>query len=682
MHKSISFVFFLIIPFCLFAQDIELESFASGFALPVDIVSDGSDRLYIVEKAGVIKIVEADGTVRSEPFLDITDRVNSGGSELGLLGLDFHPDYQNNGQFYVNYTNRADFTVIARFLRDPQDPLKGMPDSEDRMLQFGQPFNNHNGGDLDFGPDGYLYVAVGDGGSANDPNNNSQSINTYLGTLLRLDVDGQQGYEVPSDNPFVGQTGLDEIWSYGLRNPWRISFDRMTGDLWIGDVGQNQYEEIDFQPADSKGGENWGWKCFEGDREYITRDCNMSQEFSFPIHVYDNNRFGDGCSVTGGYVYRGAEFPDLFGKYIYCDYCSGRFWALEVTADDTINTQIGQFSNNEFGAFGEDVNGEMYVAALREGTIYKIKVPCALEVEVFSEDQACLGVNDGWAQVVLSDTTFDGKILWSNGDTTERITDLAPGKYSVQVTGGGCNLIDSITVNATQLTESCLLDTTSVAFCPGDTVELNACPSPEDYTYEWYKDGAVVPGQDGASLRISEAGAYAVAFKGECDLGISDAVDFMRKAAPPKPVITRKGDTLRADIIADSYEWFYLEDFYMQTNEPFVEFVGTGDYKVRGVLDGCKGPFSETISVPLSVFDGVYDDLLEVYPNPVEDELFVENRSNEALEIQMLDASGKVILIGTATIGKNRIKTASLSQGVYHLLVKGDLGASAIRIVK
>ncbi|NNC83621.1 MAG: hypothetical protein HKN79_08585 [Flavobacteriales bacterium] len=354
--------------------DINLIPFAGGFDKPVDIVHAGDERLFVVEKGGTIQILRPDGTVDPTPFLDITSIVISGGSnsERGLLGLAFHPAYDTNGYLYLNYIGLDSDTRIARM------QVSSDPDSVDtaslvELMEIDQPFNNHNGGCLRFGPDGYLYIGMGDGGSSEDPLDYGQDMSSLLGKMLRIRVDGNFPYEVPSDNPFVGTSSdtLPEIWASGLRNPWRFSFDRSNGDLYLGDVGQYTWEEIDHQPAGSQGGENYGWRCYEGNHAGYGVDCPPMSAFVPPIAEYSHD---DGhCSVTGGYVYRGSAYPELFGKYFYVDYCSGQFWSLEQDGGDNwvgfeVTTTLG------FGwtCIGEDYLGELYAANQVGSMIYRI----------------------------------------------------------------------------------------------------------------------------------------------------------------------------------------------------------------------------------------------------------------------------------------------------------------------
>jgi len=369
------------------AQIIDLIPHAFGFNQPVDIASAGDDRLFIIEREGRIRIIERDGTILPDPFLDITDDVRSSTQEQGLLSMAFHPDYANNGYFYLNYTNPNGDTYIARYSVSAGNPDLANPDSRFIIYTVSQPYSNNNGGDLNFGPDGYLYIALGDGGSGGDPGNRAQNLTLELGKILRIDIDTGVLYGIPPDNPYAqpGQMGLDEIWASGLRQPWRFSFDSETGDMWLADIGQDSWEEINFQPAASAGGENYGWRCYEGLQPANPSGCVIDvADFAYPIHVYANNENDSGCSVTGGYVYRGDAFESLQGLYIYADYCTGRFWSLEPAAGiDWLNKPLGQFFAYSFRSFGEDDRKELYVAG-SNGVIYRVVDPTALPIDLVS----------------------------------------------------------------------------------------------------------------------------------------------------------------------------------------------------------------------------------------------------------------------------------------------------------
>jgi glucose/arabinose dehydrogenase len=325
---------------------------------PVNLQADGSGRLFVIEKPGRIRIIENNQLLET-PFLDITDRVGSNGNEQGLLGLAFHPRYQENGRFFVNYTDTSGGdTVIARF-QVSSDPNVADPNSEVQLLGIDQPFPNHNGGVLAFGPDGYLYAGLGDGGSQGDPNGNAQNTSVLLGKILRIDVDSAEPYAIPSDNPFG-----NEVWAYGFRNPWRFSFDRTTGDLYIGDVGQNQWEEIDFLPAGSPGGANFGWDHREGAHDY---EGGGPEGMIDPVAEYSHPE--GGCSVTGSYVYRGS-MPEWQGIYLYGDYCTGMIWGL-IQVDGGWQTQLLFDVDATITSFGQDEQGEIYMIS-DNGGIFRL----------------------------------------------------------------------------------------------------------------------------------------------------------------------------------------------------------------------------------------------------------------------------------------------------------------------
>jgi uncharacterized protein (TIGR03437 family) len=358
----------LALGFSLYAQQIRTVPVASGISAPTDIqhAGDGSGRLFLVQQDGLIRILRG-GTVAADPFLDIRSKTRAQG-ERGLLGLAFPPGYAAKGRFYVNYTDLNGHTVIAQY-RVSSNPDRADASSEIVLLRIEQPYSNHNGGQLRFGPDGYLYIGMGDGGSAGDPQNHAQNMRSLLGKMLRVDVETEPGRVlIPADNPFRGDAqARPEIWASGLRNPWRFSFDRATGDLWIADVGQNLLEEIDWQPASSRGGENYGWNWMEGSRCFRA-GCDPAG-LTLPVFEYGRS---DGCSVTGGHVYRGRQSPGLRGLYIYGDYCSGRIWGLERTGNGWSNRLL-LASGFAITTFGEDEAGEVYAANANNGSIHRIE---------------------------------------------------------------------------------------------------------------------------------------------------------------------------------------------------------------------------------------------------------------------------------------------------------------------
>jgi glucose/arabinose dehydrogenase len=328
---------------------------ASSLERPVDLQPAGSGRLFVIEKPGRIRIIE-NGQLLVTPLIDIDDRVNDSSNEMGLLGLALHPDFAQNGFFYVNYTGDGGDTFISRFTAngDSADPV-----SERILMTVDQPFPNHNGGGLDFGPDGFLYIGLGDGGSRGDPFGNGQNLDVLLGKILRIDVNSSAPYTIPADNPFGS-----EIWAYGLRNPWRISFDPVTGDLYIGDVGQGEWEEISFIPGGSAGGQNFGWNHREGTHDY---EGGGPENMIDPIVEYSHD--GGSCSVTGGYVYRGP-MPEWNGIYLYGDYCSGYVWG-QIRNGDLWDSELLFRTGGRITSFGQDENGEIYLLT-DNGNVYQL----------------------------------------------------------------------------------------------------------------------------------------------------------------------------------------------------------------------------------------------------------------------------------------------------------------------
>ena len=353
---------------------IDLQALPFGFRQPLFLThaGDGSGRMFVVEKGGTIRIVKGD-QVLPNPFLDLSSKVRASGSEQGLLGLAFHPRYAENGRFFVGYTDNAGRNTVERY-RVSADPDRADPGSGVTLLAIDDPAQNHNGGMVAFGPDGMLWVGTGDGGASGDRYQNGQNRQALLGKMLRLDVDNGEPYAIPADNPYVGnQAYLPEIWALGMRNPWRYSFDRGTGDLWIGDVGQNAFEEVNRVPAGSPGGLNFGWPIMEGLHCYPAgAQCNQ-EPYQHPVAEYGR---GGGCSVTGGYVYRGASHPTLQGIYFFGDFCTGKIWSLDPQESGVwrMTEQLQQAI--QISSFGEDEAGEVYVTTFTGDTnahrIYRV----------------------------------------------------------------------------------------------------------------------------------------------------------------------------------------------------------------------------------------------------------------------------------------------------------------------
>lgn len=361
------------------SSTVKLTVVTSAVSQPVLVTSprDGTNRLFIVEKTGKVRIVKA-GSLLAAPFLDLSANVTKGG-EQGLLGLAFHPGYKTNRKFYVSYTNLSGDSVVREYRASSTNPNRVATGSGRTIIRIDQPYANHNGGMIAFGRDGYLYIGMGDGGSAGDPGNRAQNVNSLLGKMLRINVNGStatRNYLIPSSNPYVGRTGRDEIWQRGLRNPWRFSFDRANGNLWIGDVGQNRYEEIDRAIRTTTGpgrGINWGWRVMEGFHCFKPATGCSTTGKTRPLLEYSHAANGR-CSVTGGYVYRGTKIPALAGWYVYGDYCSGEVWAVSSTASSrpTPVRLLGTGSGRLIAGFGQDDADELYLADLG-GTVYRIE---------------------------------------------------------------------------------------------------------------------------------------------------------------------------------------------------------------------------------------------------------------------------------------------------------------------
>jgi glucose/arabinose dehydrogenase len=459
MKKFTTMLFLIFSVSVATSQFIELDLVQNGFNNPVNLQNAGDERLFVVEQGGRIKIMQPNGDVNADLFLDISSQISSGG-ERGLLGLAFHPDYSNNGFFYVYYTKPNGDSQISRFSVDSNNPDLADPGSELPLLDFEQPFSNHNGGCLAFGPDGFLYISSGDGGSGGDPGNRAQNTTLLLGKLLRIDVDipsGGNNYSIPSDNPFVGSTAnAQEIWAYGLRNPWKFSFDSANGDIWIGDVGQGEVEEID-KAALIDAGLNYGWRCYEGSEPFNTAGCPPVADLTFPIAEYSSASNTSNCSITGGNVYRGTEYPDFVGLYFFADVCSG----LIGTVDQNGNlTEHGTFGGS-WVSFGEDVNNELYIVSIT-GSISRVRQPVELGIEENIAETFEMFPNPASESVTLKlqnnkieaifITDVKGSIVLSNSNlntsrTELNVSDLNTGFYLVNVkTVTGHNIVKKLVI--------------------------------------------------------------------------------------------------------------------------------------------------------------------------------------------------------------------------------------------
>ncbi len=364
---------------------VKLVLFSGGYSFPLGIENCGDNRLFIVQKGGQIMIADSNGTRLTTPFLDIKGRVNSAGDETGLLGLAFDPNYKTNNLFYVNYIDKSGNTQISQF-KATANPNLADSNSEKKVLQIPQPYGNHVGGCIRFGPDGLLYIGMGDGDGAavGDPNNYAQNPSLLLGKMLRIKPKPNGTYAIPANNPFVDSANYrKEIWAIGLRNPWRFSFDSQTGALFIGDVGEAVYEEVDLQTKIAKGGQNFGWRCYEGNHDYNTAGCKPMSAYVAPVYEYTHSGspVAD-CAITGGFVYRGKKYADLVGKYFFTDFCSGVIRTLTFKGTTVKKAEVALNSGiyYELTSFGEDSKHELYVANSAGGIIYRIASASAVNV--------------------------------------------------------------------------------------------------------------------------------------------------------------------------------------------------------------------------------------------------------------------------------------------------------------
>lgn len=448
--KKLLFSIALFSSMVLSSQTVLLDDFASNLTAPVEITHAGDARLFVVQQNGAIKIVQPNGSVNATDFLNISTKILFGG-ERGLLGLAFHPQYATNGYFFVYYNQVSTGNIIvARYSRSAGNPDVADGATEKILLNIPKPFGNHNGGSMHFAPDGNLWISTGDGGSSGDPNNNSQNKNSLLGKLLRIDVNATGPYNIPAGNPFVGIDGADEVWSYGLRNAWKFNFDTTAGNVLIADVGQNQFEEINRNPI-TAAGLNYGWRCFEGNISYNATGCAPSTTMTFPVAVYD--RSNGKCSVTGGYVYRGSLYPAFAGKYFMADYCSQQIGILN--ADNSI-TWSAAFAGR-FSTFGEDINKELYVAAVNTGRIYKLRTT-SLGTENSNISQLSISPNPASAKAFVKGLKTKNNTIEINTADGRRLNEVAvaeDGSFDVSTLKAGVYFVnvksDNLKVFSTKL---------------------------------------------------------------------------------------------------------------------------------------------------------------------------------------------------------------------------------------
>jgi glucose/arabinose dehydrogenase len=683
LFTSLALIFYF--ASCAQAQpSIELVNFVSGFTRPVDIANCGDDRLFIVEQRGIIWIVDKNGNKLPNAFLNIDPSVGSSGNEQGLLGLAFHPNYAENGYFYVNYTMNNGDTRVSRFTVQAGNPNQADPASEMVLFEVDQPFSNHNGGCVKFGPDGYLYIGLGDGGSGGDPQNNGQKRMTMLGKMLRIDVDGGVPYAIPADNPFADDDfTMDEIWALGLRNPWRFSFDRNTGDLWIGDVGQDAWEEIDFQPASSTGGENYGWRCYEGNHVYNTNNCDPMNTMTFPVAEYVN---GASCSVTGGFVYRGCNFPELYGHYLYTDYCTGIIWSLTPNGSGGWNNQqLANLNDFQFVSFGENRNGELFLAGLGNGIIYRVTETTELfDYEISVTDVVCPTEPGGSISLNFSGSNDPVQVEWSTGATGAQLDDLQAGSYTVTITGGnGCTATETIEVGSTIQFASAFTNEN----CPGDadgTITLTVTGNVEPVTASW-SDGS-----NDLNRTSLSAGSYSVTLT--TDEGCTLLENFTIETnfeSPATPVISVEMDTvLSAGTGYASYQWLLNGIPIAGATQESFTATESGDYSVVVSNNGGCEATSEPVTVTISGIVNLPNiGSVKLTPNPFGQTIRMDLTASQpvSLTIQITDIQGKTWMekqLPSQRRHEEKFDLQALPSGVYFFTLKTEGGEWTERIVK
>ena len=672
--KLIYFIFFLSTTINLLSQNkLIITKVVGGLALPVDIANNGDERLFLLEKAGKIRILE-NGKLATTPFLDISTKVNSRGNEQGLLGICFHPNYKNNGWFYINYIDKSSpaQTIIAKYKVSSSNPNIADSNSVEILLKITQPFTNHNGGCLKFGKDGYLYIGMGDGGSSNDPNNNAQNLNIHLGKMLRIDVSKDSAYTIPDSNPYNNEANAKkEIWASGLRNPWRFSFDRLNGDLWIGDVGQGDWEEIDVEKYGGNGGLNYGWRCYEGNHEFNTSLCKAKNNYTFPIHEYFGDAAKDGCSITGGFVYRGTQNPTYYGNYIYADYCSGKIWYLSRSSDTTVqNTFAYQFTKNQISSFGEDHVGEIYFTALAEGALYKIAQNCALKIiSKKIKEASCTTATDGSISFQTNDTT-SLTYLWNTGQTTPTITNLATGIYYVTVTNSNCSITDSFQVPAKPDQVACLTPIFNNIVCANDSALLIACDFPASAEYLWFKNSVRLL-QNAKRIAVRESGLYSlqVIDTTNCLSLPSNSIQIIVNPLPTTPILNLSKDTLIGTPGYSSYRWFRDKQFFASTITNSLKVTQGAEYCLTVVdTNHCESLKSNTVNyIPVNINSELDPTNVSILPNPFQNEfeISINSLKNKILTVEIQSLDGQTYITKTIFVNKSKISMADFNSGVY-----------------
>ncbi len=686
----------LLSPLFTFAQPkIQLVNFASGFDLPVDITHCGDSRLFVVEREGVIWVLDSLGN-RLDTFLNIDPRVNSGQNEQGLLGLVFDPNYAENGYFYVDYTkNGTGDTRVARFSVKPNNTNEADPNSELTIIEQAQPYWNHNGGCLQFGLDGFLYISLGDGGSGGDPQNYGQSKKTFLSKILRIDVqnsNASQPYTVPSDNPFVGNADyFPEIWSTGWRNPWRFSFDRLTGDMWIADVGQNLWEEVDFEPANTPG-LNYGWRCYEGTHNYTLAGCQPASAYVSPFFEYSHSG-ANGCSVTGGFIYRGAKYPDLYGCYLFADYCSGRWWYTRRNANGTFTTNIlANLGGYEFSTFGEDRDGEIYVALLSSGKVQKVKELCsAFQISLAAfEGTTCQDAFSGLIGLESTGATGAVTYTWSNGQTDALVPYLNPGFYTVEAKDGN-NCIRRDTFEIVKIgPDKPILTASDSIICPNGSVTLQATNLPVSSTLVFYNEATVIATINTINptflFTVTQPGNYTVVVS-DSICPASSAIVNIELVPVLTPELSTSGDTIFSSLPCGLCQWYFNGQPITGATDNFYVATASGEYSITVTTpEGCT---VSSGNIALIVSDTKLPSSVRRFslsPNPTKNSVLLELELEKPnrIGISMTDSSQREVFAKTLQGQKLSLPLdlSNLPVGTYFLKVQTENGSFVRKVVK
>ena len=667
-----------------------VTTFATGFNLPVGIENCGDSRLFVLQKRGLIRIVNANGNINATPFLNLSSIVSQSGNERGLLGLAFHPRYKENGYFYVNYTTTASpgETHVSRFQVNPNDSNVALPNSELLLLEIAQPYTNHNGGNLEFGPDGYLYIGMGDGGSSNDPQNRSQNLQSLLGKMLRIDVDHPQApnnYGIPADNPYVSGGGLPEIWSYGLRNPWKFSFDKHTQDMWIGDVGQNAWEEIDFEAFGTPGGRNYGWRCYEGNVQtpgVSQTGCPAFSTTTAPAYVYSHA--GGNCSVTGGVVYRGAQFSAMYGKYLCIDYCTGILWEVIPNGSGGFTgTQVTTLSIGQgVVAFGEDMHNEIYLADDASGILYKLTNSAQCNPVAFIYQADTTFICNGASAVLRAQSNPNLNYQWFqsgspiSGATQSEFSTPSVGAYSVVVTNpaNGCSDTASVVVDELIVLNPFVQVNGVTNFCQGNSVDLNYSGN---LPFEWNT------GETTSSINVDSSGDYSVTvFYDEFCSSSSLPVTIVVYPNPAPPSLSGLDTTYCfnnpvSSILNGIPAGGVFSGPGVNGNIFDPAQAGVGTHSITYTFTDANNCSAQTsLNTVVDVCSGLpssYRSDKIIFPNPSEGLFFLNTSGNENTSVRVFDMQGRLVAFLPTIAPKNgrmEIDLRHLKQGSYLLEIQ------------